>query len=201
MPLLRLFPGRPSSSFSSLTCFLGGIFFLLANVRAWERDGRAQQSSSMVRENVSAEPAAGIEKQSEEVKRRVVDGMNVSLAECATTMSCREVLGMRSQELVLMRRGGREAVQFSIDDLWSPEAAGRSWRSCLGQYKQWYRMLGTKHTSRRGSLTTSNMSRPLNGAHSDAERSLRRADVRTPFRSMAPVGRRKSYRVLCLLRT
>jgi hypothetical protein len=29
IPLLRLLPGRPSSSFSCLTSFLGGIFFFL----------------------------------------------------------------------------------------------------------------------------------------------------------------------------
>jgi len=40
IPLFRLFPGRPSSIFSSLTAFLGGIFFLeLANVREVIRNG------------------------------------------------------------------------------------------------------------------------------------------------------------------
>lgn len=37
IPLFRLLPGRPKRTFSSLTAFLGGIFFFFAYARVEER--------------------------------------------------------------------------------------------------------------------------------------------------------------------
>jgi hypothetical protein len=43
MPLVRLFPGLPRRIFSSLTAFLGGIFFFLAD--AYVRAGVKEMQS------------------------------------------------------------------------------------------------------------------------------------------------------------
>ena len=83
MPLFKLLPGRPSRTFSSLTCFLGGIFFFFADayVRAvpkvmqsfrgkavWRGEERKQTVLAAGREKV------GINEEKEKV-REVVGGV------------------------------------------------------------------------------------------------------------------------------
>ena len=61
IPLFKLFPGRPKSTFSSLTAFLGGIFllFLLANDLVWRRGrGNCDRGRTASRVWKSAGPAA-----------------------------------------------------------------------------------------------------------------------------------------------
>ena len=73
IPLFRLFPGRPSRIFSSLTAFLGGIF-LLAYDRRWEEVGEyiGWRFGVCTKQTANAGPAAGSENNREgELKRRL----------------------------------------------------------------------------------------------------------------------------------
>lgn len=80
IPLFRLLPGLPSRTFSSLTAFLGAIFFLLANVRTEVRGRGEEATDQQVRRYAvaNAGPAAdGPEKWVGEVKKK--RGMNTEV--------------------------------------------------------------------------------------------------------------------------
>ena len=85
MPLFRLLPGRPRRIFSSLTCFLGGIFFFLAEayVRTDAKEtqifrAEAQWAEEGKKQGVRAAAGrarAGIKEEKEKARERVVGGV------------------------------------------------------------------------------------------------------------------------------
>lgn len=99
IPLLRLFPGRPSSIFSSLTAFLGGIFFLeLAKAREVTRNGTGKVQWVCRRRSIPIAVLAAarsklwvIETNKQLLDRREVVlalGRNLKFLNCGNTSHC-----------------------------------------------------------------------------------------------------------------
>jgi hypothetical protein len=99
IPLLRLFPGLPKRTFSSLICFLGGILFF-AYVRLWAREGGRDRRVMLTRSCASnAGPAASSEiGRKEELKWRLIRRRGGVLATCDTDVANRRLLCFNSKD-------------------------------------------------------------------------------------------------------